>query len=471
MTVTSEVKKVTKPGNGLATSFSFSPIVIFNETELQVTLVDALGNETLLVLDTDYTVDATFDGINSTTGNVDYPVSGSPLPSGSSLIIKRVLPLSQTLIDLENQGGYNPQTVEQGFDRLHMIVLDLQEQLDRAVKVDLSSATTPDALIASIEAAEAASTAAAASATAAFDAIDDRFLGNKAADPSVDNDGDALVAGTLYYNTSSNQWRTYDGSAWGQLAGSTSTNNTWTGTNTFNGPIDATTAAVATGDFLLFRDISDSNNTKKVTLADAVTATLLDEDDLVSDSATQAPTQQSVKAYIDAATARELLVSGTATNSAGVNFDFPTGYKAFVLQVKNGTVAAANTDMVIELQRSTVAQSGYFTGHTVTNVTAGGFFAANSTSLQLHRTADLDNDAADQFNCEVLIIDPRNSGISTPYYCNSQVIIGTASPTAVYGNQVFGIVGGGANAGDDDRMVLKGATANFTAEYELWGIK
>ena len=60
-------------------------------------------------------------------------------------------------------------------------------------------------------------TAAAASATAAAasaDAFDDTYLGAKSSAPSVDNDGDALTAGDLYFNTSTNVMNVYTGSAW-----------------------------------------------------------------------------------------------------------------------------------------------------------------------------------------------------------------------------------------------------------------
>jgi hypothetical protein len=70
-----------------------------------------------------------------------------------------------------------------------------------------SSATTAS------NAATAAQTAQAA-AEAAADNFDDTYLGAKASDPTVDNDGDPLNAGDLYYNTSTNKMRVYDGSAW-----------------------------------------------------------------------------------------------------------------------------------------------------------------------------------------------------------------------------------------------------------------
>lgn len=54
----------------------------------------------------------------------------------------------------------------------------------------------------------------AASAAASFDAFDDIFLGSKASDPTLDNDGDPLVEGQLYWNSTAKNLRFYDGAAW-----------------------------------------------------------------------------------------------------------------------------------------------------------------------------------------------------------------------------------------------------------------
>jgi hypothetical protein len=64
-------------------------------------------------------------------------------------------------------------------------------------------------------------TAAAASATAAaasYDSFDDRYLGPKSSAPSVDNDGNALVTGALYWNSVSNAMFAWTGSAWGSIS-------------------------------------------------------------------------------------------------------------------------------------------------------------------------------------------------------------------------------------------------------------
>lgn len=51
-------------------------------------------------------------------------------------------------------------------------------------------------------------------ALAALDSFDDRYLGQKATDPTVDNDGDALVSGALYFDTTNDVMKVYDGSLW-----------------------------------------------------------------------------------------------------------------------------------------------------------------------------------------------------------------------------------------------------------------
>lgn len=57
--------------------------------------------------------------------------------------------------------------------------------------------------------------ASAASAAAALDSFDDRYLGSKTSDPTVDNDGNPLVQGALYYrSTAPIGMKVYDGAQW-----------------------------------------------------------------------------------------------------------------------------------------------------------------------------------------------------------------------------------------------------------------
>jgi hypothetical protein len=68
--------------------------------------------------------------------------------------------------------------------------------------------------VADAEAAQAAAEAAQAAAELVLDSFDDRYLGAKASDPVLDNDGDALLTGALYWNTTDEVLLVYDGSVW-----------------------------------------------------------------------------------------------------------------------------------------------------------------------------------------------------------------------------------------------------------------
>lgn len=63
-------------------------------------------------------------------------------------------------------------------------------------------------------AARVAAEAARDATLAAFDSFDDRYLGVKSADPTLDNDGNALVAGAIYFNSVSGAMLVYTGSIW-----------------------------------------------------------------------------------------------------------------------------------------------------------------------------------------------------------------------------------------------------------------
>ena len=54
----------------------------------------------------------------------------------------------------------------------------------------------------------------AAAAAASYDQFDDRYLGQKSSAPSTDNDGDGLVTGALYYDTTAQEMRVFDGAGW-----------------------------------------------------------------------------------------------------------------------------------------------------------------------------------------------------------------------------------------------------------------
>ena len=79
-----------------------------------------------------------------------------------------------------------------------------------------TKATQADTAKTAAETAKTAAETAKTAAETALDTFDDRYLGVKSSDPSVDNDGDALLDGALYFNTTDNVTKVYDSgnSAW-----------------------------------------------------------------------------------------------------------------------------------------------------------------------------------------------------------------------------------------------------------------
>jgi hypothetical protein len=77
-----------------------------------------------------------------------------------------------------------------------------------------------------------AAAASAASAATLLDNFDDIYLGSFATDPTLDNDGDPLTAGDLYFNTVSSTLQVYSGSAWQTAAISSTGVVTLTGVET-----------------------------------------------------------------------------------------------------------------------------------------------------------------------------------------------------------------------------------------------
>jgi len=100
-----------------------------------------------------------------------------------------------------------------------------KEFIETSATASANSATaSANSATAAANSATAASNAQAA-AEAALDTFDDRFLGVKSSNPSVDNDGNALADGAIYFDTTNNVMKVYDsgGSQWLQLT-PTSTN-------------------------------------------------------------------------------------------------------------------------------------------------------------------------------------------------------------------------------------------------------
>jgi hypothetical protein len=120
-------------GNGLTTSFDFI-FPVPNLSELFVYFT-AAGASPVPLSQSQYSV----TGIGTPNGGaVNYPLSGSPIPSGSSLTIQREVPYVQ-LTSLVDQSGYYPNVVENALDYLTMQTQQLAEQQLLTLTVPLES--------------------------------------------------------------------------------------------------------------------------------------------------------------------------------------------------------------------------------------------------------------------------------------------------------------------------------------------
>ena len=84
-----------------------------------------------------------------------------------------------------------------------------------------SASTSQVAAATSATSASASASSAATSASSAattYDNFDDRYLGSKSSPPSVDNDGNTLLVGAIYWNSNLNNMYVWSGSTWVQIA-------------------------------------------------------------------------------------------------------------------------------------------------------------------------------------------------------------------------------------------------------------
>ena len=104
---------------------------------------------------------------------------------------------------------------------------------------------------------QVAAASSASSAAAIFDQFDDTYLGSKSTEPTVDNDGNALATGALFYNSATGGMFIWDGTEWiaaSAAGGASLTNFAFTSTagqTSFSGSDDNSNTLVYTQDNLI----------------------------------------------------------------------------------------------------------------------------------------------------------------------------------------------------------------------------
>lgn len=179
-------------GNDTATDFPFD-FKVFSASDLLVVRADASGDETALILDTDYTVTLNTNQDANPGGTVALPAA---LATGFSLVITSDMENLQPA-ELTNNGGFYPKVINTALDRLTILVQQVAEQVGRAVKTPISSGMTPDELLESIATADSDAAAAAAvaqaSAASAAGSASSAFASSSAAAVSAENAGNTAA--------------------------------------------------------------------------------------------------------------------------------------------------------------------------------------------------------------------------------------------------------------------------------------
>lgn len=160
---------------------------------------------------------------------------------------------------------------------------------------------------------------AQAAAEAALDSFDDRYLGSKTSDPAVDNDGNALITGALYFNSSTAQMRVYDGASW------LTTYTPSPGTGDVNGPASSVDNEIALFSGTGGKTIKRATTTGLLKASSGVIAAAVAGTDYVTPTGTETLTNKTVEA-------------GTFTNGYTEETVSANTSTAYTIDLANGTV-------------------------------------------------------------------------------------------------------------------------------------
>ena len=136
MTISSTTVKNSYSGNGTLDTFNYT-FKIFANADVQVIIRDASATETVKTLTTHYTV----TGAGSASGGTIVFTSGNIPTATETVVLRRALPQTQSIDYIAND-PFPAESHEEGLDRSMMAVQQLQEEVDRSIKLSRTNTMT-----------------------------------------------------------------------------------------------------------------------------------------------------------------------------------------------------------------------------------------------------------------------------------------------------------------------------------------
>jgi hypothetical protein len=309
-------------GNGSTTAFPFS-FKVFSTAEVSVVQTNLSLVETTLTLGTNYTVSLNANQ-NSNPGGTVNMVSAPA--SGFLITLTSSLGYTQTL-DLTNQGGFYPSTINDALDRATIQIQQLNEQVGRSVKVNISSSVSPADLINTIISSAASSTtsatnAATSASNAATSATSASGSATSASTSASTATTQASAASTSATNaaasastaTTQAALATTNGAAQVALATTQATNASTSATSAATSATTATTQATNASSSASSASTSATNASTSATTASTAATTATTQATAAGTSATNAATSATAAAASAASVGFTLTSTSTLTN-------------------------------------------------------------------------------------------------------------------------------------------------------------
>jgi len=135
MTISTTIIKSSYSGNGSTTAFTYN-FKITDQDDIEVIIRSANGTETVKTLTTHYTV----SGVGGNSGTVTFTAGNIPV-TGETVLLRRSTPQTQAM-DLIDNDPMSADTIEDAHDKVVAITQELQEQIDRSIKLSRTNTMT-----------------------------------------------------------------------------------------------------------------------------------------------------------------------------------------------------------------------------------------------------------------------------------------------------------------------------------------